>query len=138
MNGIDLKKALMLRHEVARHPLPAAEVEDVLRKICTLMRWDAGAAVRELETQAQTAGTDRDEAYLAYLKNALRERLNQAKWEFIRTHPGDPAAREIVALARAWQRRTSAPGWNDDGDRPLDFPSEEEAYGEAERSGNDD
>ena len=51
----------------------------------------------------------------------------------------DPAAREIIALARTWQRRTSAPDWNEDGeDRPMEFPSEEEAYGQAERAGSDD
>ena len=90
-----------------------------------------------MENRAQTAGEDQDGAYLDYLKNALRERLNQAKWDFVKAHPGDPAAHEIIALARAWQQRTSDPGWNDDGDRPLDYPSEEEAYGEAERSDSD-
>lgn len=138
MNGNDLKKALMLRHEATRHPMPAPEAEDALRKICALMGWDAGAAAQEMATQAQAPGASRDKVYIAYLRNELRERLNQAKWEFIRAHPGDPAAREIIALARAWQRRTSAPDWNEDEDRPLDFPSKEEAYGEAEHPSGDD
>jgi hypothetical protein len=139
MNGTDLKKALKLRHEIVRWPSPgAAEAARAVREICALVGWDADAAVREVETRA--AGTAAlASAYVSYLGNELRDRLNQVKWDFIKAHPSDPAVGEIVALARLWQRQGAGTGPGaENGYDWLSFPADEEAYEDEGRDHEDD
>lgn len=121
----------MRRHQIGGHRVPADEALGALREICGWMGWNADELRAQVDAQAQAAGIDRAEALNRYFTRELRQRLNAAKWEFVRQHPGDPAAVEIVELARSWQARLDRR--DPDDNRPLELPSDEEAYGEPER-----
>lgn len=131
MQGRDLKKALMRRHQVAQHPVQVDAAVAALRSICDWMDWDAAAECWRVEAHTSAAGISLQEAYHRFFTHELRERLNAAKWDFVRAHPNDPAAVEIVELARSWQARLDRRAPDDE--RPLELPSDEEAYGEPER-----
>ena len=131
MNGHDLKRALMRRHELARHLHPAAQAAAAVDAICGWMGWDAAALRREVAAHAAARRWPLDRAYQDYCQRALRDRLNDAKWSFVERNPHDPAAQEIIALARSWLARIQREA--SDEDRVVAFPTEEEAYGEPDR-----
>jgi hypothetical protein len=132
MDGHDLKKALMRRHELARHLHPAAVAVAAVDQVCGWMGWDGAAMHREVTDTAAAAGLPLDRAYQEFCRHQLRERLNDAKWEFVANHPHDPASLQVVELARSWQARVREQSPDDE--RQLEFPADEEAYGEPDRS----
>jgi len=71
-------------------------------------------------------------AYEANFGHDLRDRLNQAKWEYIRAHPDDLVVKEIISLARAWQKQERRLA-QEAGYEQVGYPTDEEAYGEVDR-----
>ena len=133
MNGNDLKRALKLRHDVYFHRRPACEAERALREICSLMAWKADSIVREVAARAEEEGRPLDCAYRDYFGGELRDRLNRARWEFARNHPGDPAVKEIVELVRSWQRQQRQRDLEEQYEQ-VEFPPDDEAYEEGSRT----